>query len=99
MTELNMAAAVRRQTFFKEPGVDQLVSIMLELATELWSVRQRLYIVERVTEGQSRPLNDLVEAYRPTAAEQSELEAMRGRMVREMFRVLEQAKSPETLET
>ncbi len=88
-----MAAAVRRQTFFEEPGVDQLVSIMLELATELWSVRQRLYIVERVTEGQSRPLNELVEGYRPTAAEQSELETMRGRMVREMFRVLEQPKA------
>ena len=87
-----MAAAGRRQTFFKEDGVDQLVSIMLELATELWSVRQRLYIVERAAEGQSRPLHELVEAYQPTPAEQAELEAMRGKMVRELFRVLEQPK-------
>ena len=97
MTDLNMAAAGRRQTFFKDEGVDQLVSIMLELAAELWSVRQRLFIVERVTEGQSRPLNELVEAYKPTEAEQAELEAMRGRMVREMFRVLEQPKGTEAV--
>jgi hypothetical protein len=91
MTELPMAAAGRRHAFFEADGVDQLVSIVLELATELWTLRQRVYIAERVIEGQSRPLSDLIEAYRPTSAEQAELEKMRTTMVRELFRTIEQS--------
>jgi hypothetical protein len=85
-----MAAAGRRQTFFEADGVDQLVSMVLELSAELWTLRQRLYIAERAIEGQSRPLPELIEAYRPSPAEQAELESMRGAMVRELFRTINQ---------
>ncbi len=93
MTTLQRAAAGRRQTFFEQDGMDQLVSMVLELATELWTVRQRLYVLERAVEGQSAPLSDLVETYQPSATEQAELEAMRAKMVRELFRALGQAPS------
>ncbi len=91
MTELPLAAAGRRQAFFKADGVDQLVSMVLELATELWTLRQRLYIAERAIEGQSRPLPELIEAYRLSPLEHAELEKMRTTMVRELFRTIDQA--------
>ncbi len=89
-----MAAAGRRQTFFEADGVDQLVSMVLEMATELWTLRQRLYIAERAIEGQSRPLPELIEAYRPSPAETAELEALRRTMVRELFRSIDPAPEP-----
>lgn len=88
MTSLPLDASGRRNAFFTEDGVDQLVSMMLELATELWVLRERVYVMEAVAEQKGLPLRQAVEAYRPSEQEQAELTAMRARMLQEIFRSL-----------
>ena len=68
MTELPMDASGRRPAFFGQDGVDQLASMVLELATELWTVKERLYAVESAAEGlMGLPLRKAVEAWQPSA--------------------------------
>jgi hypothetical protein len=80
------ATADRRQAFFESDSVDQLLSMMLELAAELWVVRERLYVLERAAEGCGVPLRKAVEAYQLSAIEEQELQDMRRRMLRELLR-------------
>jgi hypothetical protein len=86
MPSLPLDASSRRHAFFSEDGVDQLVSMVLELATELWVVRERLYALEAVAD--QRGLRAAIESYRPNEQEQAELAAMRARMLSELFRTL-----------
>ena len=64
MTDLPLDARGRRPAFFDKDGVDQLLSMMLELATEVWVVRERLYRVEAAAEAEGMPLRTLAETRR-----------------------------------
>ena len=88
MTDLAMDASGRRHAFFTQDGVDQLVSISLELAAELWTVRERLYVLECVMAEEGIPLRDKIEAYELNETERSELAETRTRMLNEIFRTL-----------
>ena len=76
----------RRQAFFESDSVDQLLSMMLELATELWVVRERLYVLERAAEGCGVSLRKAIEAYQLSSVEEQELKDMRQRMLNELLR-------------
>lgn len=88
MAELPLDASGRRPAFFDKDGVDQLVSIVLELATDLWVVRERLFRVESAAESKGLPLRSLVESHALSPDEEAELAQMRARMTENMFRVL-----------
>lgn len=88
MTDLAMDASGRRHAFFNQDGVDQLVSISLELATELWTVRERLYVLESVMAKEGVSVRDKIEAYQLSPSERSELAEIRSRMLNEIFRTL-----------
>lgn len=88
MSEIPVDTSGRRQAFFEQEGVDQLVSMVLELATDLWVVRERMYILERAAEQHGLPLRSAIESYRLDATEQAELAAMRQRMLEEMMRTV-----------
>lgn len=90
MTELPIDASSRRQAFFEQDGVDQLVSMVLELATQVWVVRERLYYMERAAQNLGVPLVEAVSTYEPSAAEQAELASMRSRMLEDLFRTVGQ---------
>jgi hypothetical protein len=89
MAQLPMTAAGERQRFFSAQGVDELVSMVLELSTELWVVRQRQFALERVLDGRLPDLVAEVESYKPSPQDQAVLEAMRAKMVGDIFRALE----------
>ena len=38
----------KRPRFFDASGTDELMSMVLELTAELWVVKKRLYLLERV---------------------------------------------------
>jgi hypothetical protein len=80
------ATGAKRQGFFESESIDQLLSMMLELATELWVVRERLYVLERAAEQLGVPLAATMEKYRFTEEEDRELTAMRRRMLTELMR-------------
>lgn len=91
MTEqLPIDSSSRRQAFFEQDGVDQLVSMVLELATQVWVVRERLYYMERAAGKLGVELTAAVNAYEPTPEEQAELAGMRSRMLEELFRTVGQ---------
>ncbi len=85
---LPLDAAGERQTFFKEGGVDQLLSMVLELAAELWVVRERIYRLEAAGSVDGVPLKDLAERLELSAEQTAELAAMRENFLRGLFRSL-----------
>jgi hypothetical protein len=85
---LPLDAAGKRPTFFPETGVDELLSMVLELAAELWVVRERLYRVEAVAETKAPGFTDLVESTPLSAAQAAELARMRETFTRGLFRSL-----------
>ena len=80
--------ARQRVAFFDRDGTDQLLSIVLELATELWTIRERLFVLEAVSAAQGQPMAEAIEAYRPTPEQAAELARMRKEMIDNMFRTL-----------
>ncbi len=93
-SKLPIDASGRRPAFFNQDGVDQLLSMVLELATELWVVRERVFMIEAAAAQQGLPLRDAVETYVPSDAERAELEQMRAAMMGQLFRTLNQDHRP-----
>ncbi len=93
-TPLPLDAAGERQTFFKEGGVDQLFSMVLELAAELWVVRERVYRLEAAGEVDGVALRDRADALDLSADQEAELARMRETFLRGMFRGLNRSVAP-----
>jgi hypothetical protein len=96
MTILPLDAAGRRPAFFAQDGMDQMLSIVLELAAELWVVRERVFVVEAVLQGQGIAVTEAIEAFTPTAEQQATLARMRADMTAQMFRSLNREHRPVT---
>ena len=56
----------KRPTFFRDPALDQLVSMVLELSTELYVVYNRLDTLERILEDQDTISHNQLENYKPS---------------------------------
>lgn len=91
---LPVDAEGRRPAFFAEDGVDQLVTMVLELATELWVLRERVFVIEAVADRHGLPLKSEVETYAMSEVERATLEGMRGSMMRQLFRTLNRDHRP-----
>lgn len=93
-------AAAPRQRFFESDALDRLISMVLELSTELWTTRERLYVLEREAERLGMPLRTAIEAHLITPAEQAELAAMRRHMLDNIMRTVGRSHcEPPALET
>lgn len=68
--------------------------MVLELATELWVLRERVFVIEAVAAEHGLPLKSAVESYTLTDAQRAELAAMRGEMMNQLFRTLNQNHRP-----
>jgi hypothetical protein len=84
----------RRPAFFDDEGVDQLLSMVLELAAELWTVRERLFVMEALSEARGQPMREAIENYHLSDAQKVELAAMRRRMTETLFRTLSRDHRP-----
>lgn len=84
-----MQAAGRRSTFFEQEALDHIVTMMVELSTELWVTRERLYAVEAVLGAADPSFGESIARWEPDASQAAELAAMRTRMLGEVFRALE----------
>lgn len=81
-------ASAPRQRFFESDALDCLVTMVLELATELWTTRERLYVLEQEAERLGVPLRTAIEGHQITPAEQTELCAMRRSMLDNVLRTI-----------
>jgi len=60
----------KRPGFFEDPATDQMMTFVLELATELAVVRERLDTVECLLDRQGNVTREDIEAYEPTPEEE-----------------------------
>ena len=60
----------KRPGFFEDPATDQVMTFVLELATELAVVRERLDTVECLLDRQGSVTRDDIEAYEPSSEEE-----------------------------
>jgi len=91
---LPVDAAGRRPAFFSPDGVDQILTMVLELATELWVLRERVFVIEAVAAEHGLPLKTSVESYALSDAQRAELAGMRAEMMNQLFRTLNQDHRP-----
>ena len=91
---LPVDAAGRRPAFFAQDGVDQLLTMVLELATELWVLRERVFVIEAVAGENGLPLKAGVENYVLSTEQQAELARMRSATMDQLFRTLNQDHRP-----
>ncbi|MCP5360989.1 MAG: hypothetical protein R3E75_01335 [Steroidobacteraceae bacterium] len=95
MTAQTPATAVKlpRQTrgkrphFFDDPALDQMMTFLLELTTEVSVMRERLDTVERLLERDGKVTRETIEAYIPDADIEKVRAAWRDAYVKRVFRM------------
>ena len=94
MSRIPMQHRGKRPRFFASEGMDELVSMMLELSSEVWVIKKRQYLMERVAEEQGVSLLEGIEKYELSDDETRELEEMRSKMISSVLRATEGQYSP-----
>ena len=89
MSEIPMDPKGKRPRFFPNEGTDESVSMMLELMSEVWVMRERLYALESVVEDAGLPIAEKLAAWRPTKAQAIELDEQRQQFIQTVLRSLE----------
>ena len=67
MSQIPMDPTGKRPRFFPNSGADESVSMMLELMSEVWVMRERMYALESVMEEAGLQVADRLENWRPDA--------------------------------
>lgn len=78
----------KRPTFFKDPSVDHLMTMILELSTELSVVYSRLDTLERVLEDAKLIKRAGLETYQPDATAEAERAEWRALFLDRLFRTI-----------
>jgi len=76
----------KQPRFFATEGMDELMTMVLELTTELWVVKKRVYLMERVAGDQGVDLTSGIENYEFSEAEAKELEDLRSQLISTVLR-------------
>ena len=77
----------RRHGIFDDPAMDQMMTFIVELATEVSVLRERLNTVELLLDDNDTISRDDIEAYRPGEATESQRTADRTGLVERIFRM------------
>jgi hypothetical protein len=88
MTDIPLAQKGKRPGFFDESAVDQIVTMMLEVMAELWVVKERVYVFEKVLDEAGIAVTEQVESRALTENEVAELEIARRKYVETIMRSL-----------
>lgn len=75
----------KRPSFYETPGLDQAMSMILVLASELMVTRDRLDTLERVAAAKGLVLGDELESYEPDAAALEAREARRQQFLDHLY--------------
>jgi hypothetical protein len=77
----------KRPHFFDDPAIDQMMTFLIELTTEVSVMRERLDTVERLLERDGKVTRATIESYAPDPAVESERAAWRDAYVKRVFRM------------
>lgn len=89
MSRIPMQHRGKRPRLFADEGIDELMSMVLELTAETWIIKKRLYLLERVAGQAGVPLTPQIENYKLSEDEVNELDALRGQLITTVLRTLE----------
>lgn len=89
MSRVPMSHRGKRPRFFPVAGMDEMVSMVIELTSEVWVLKQRLHALEHVAADQGLDLTTGIEKYQPSAEEAAALAAERQRLIAGVLRSLE----------
>ncbi len=78
----------KRPTFFGDPSVDHLMTMVLELSTELSVVYSRLDMLERVLEDAKLIQREWLETYQPDQKAEAERAEWRTLFLDRLFRTI-----------
>ncbi len=78
----------KRPRFFPESGADEMVSMMLELMSEVWVLRERMYALEQVAADRGIELTAGIEAWQPDAQQAEQLAEARATFIANVTRSL-----------
>ncbi len=77
----------KRPQFFDDPAIDQMMTFLLELTTEVSVMRERLDTVERLLERDGTVTRAAIEAFVPDSVLDSERAAWRDAYIKRVFRM------------
>lgn len=93
MRHIPMAREDRPQ-YFDDPAVDRLLQMLLELAAELWAVKDWQFVVNRLLEERGVLTLDDVRFYQPSEADQVVLAAEREKFVHRFIKHISPTMEP-----
>jgi hypothetical protein len=76
---------------FEDPAMDILLGIVVSLGNEVYVLRDRLRIIEKMLQAKRTISRADVEAYKPTPEEEEEIRKDNDAFIARLFRVLEGA--------
>ena len=79
----------KRPHQFDDPAIDTLLSIVLSLGSEVYVLRDRLRIIEKMLEAKGTISRADIEAYKPTPEEEQEIRKNNDAFMARLFRVFE----------
>jgi hypothetical protein len=79
----------QRPSQFNDPAMDVLLNIVLSLGCEVYTLRDRLRIIEKKLEANERVTRADIEAYKPTPEEEEDIRRDRDEFMARLFRVFE----------
>ena len=91
MERIPLKARGRGNRFFEAEGVDELISMVLELTAEISTIRERQFVTERVLEHHDIHVGDAVDAYQLSPEEERRLADDRERLIGTVLRTLDMA--------
>jgi hypothetical protein len=69
-----------KQVWLGNPHIDNLVSVSLALGAEIWAIKQRQIVSEKLAEKKVMPTTAAIESYVPSKTEEAEWEAERQKL-------------------
>jgi hypothetical protein len=77
----------KRPIFFDDPSIDQMMTFIIELTTEVAVLRERLDTVEQLLSAGVPVTREAIESFQPQAAVNAERDAWRDAYLKRVFRM------------
>ncbi len=77
----------KRPQFFDDPAIDQMMTFIIELTTEVAVLRERLNTVEHLLDTQGSVTRAAIESFQPTAEQESARAQWRDEYLKRVFRM------------
>lgn len=85
-SEATPKSAKKRPQYFDDPAIDKLAAVVVELAAQVWVMKDRQRILEGMLEKQGSVSRDAIDHYQPTPEEQEEIRKERDEFISRLFK-------------